>query len=370
VTRIAVVGAGFAGAVVARELAEAGLQAEVFEERSHVGGHCHTERDAETGVMLHVHGPHAFHTPDAAVWHYVNRFGRFRPFEHRVRAVTKRGVFSLPINLLTVNQFFGQVLAPDEARALLSRLGDASISEPRNFEEQALRFLGRELYEAFFYGYSRKQWGVSPTELPASVLKRLPVRFSYDDRYFNDTYQGIPEEGYTAVVARILEHPAIGVRLSTPFTRAARDDYDHVFCSGPLDRWFDYDGGRLPYRALRFERQSGRGDMQGCAQLNYCDESVPWTRVCEPKHFTPWEEHELSVCLREYSSTCGPDDVPSYPLNGASESALLARYRALAECEPNVTFIGRLGTYRYLDMHVVVQEARQVAAGFLRARSR
>src|SRR6476661_10558270 len=213
--KIGIAGAGFAGAVLARELAQSGKYSiEVFDERPHVAGNCHTSRDAASDIMLHHYGPHIFNTSREDVWQYVNRYSAFGPYTNRVKAITARGVFSLPMNLLTINQFFGETMNPAQAKEFLARVGDRSIKEPRNFEEQALRFLGRELYENFFYGYTKKQWGVEPRELPAAILQRLPVRFNYDDNYYQQRYQGIPVEGYTAIVEKLLDHPAIRVHTS------------------------------------------------------------------------------------------------------------------------------------------------------------
>ncbi len=263
------VGAGLSGAVIGRELAEAGHHVTVIEHRDHLGGNCHTERDPDTGVMVHVYGPHIFHTDDAEVWEYVGRFARFMPYRNRVKTTAQGQVFSLPINLHTINQFFRRTMRPDEARRfIMEEQADRSITEPRNFEEQALRLVGPALYEAFFKGYTRKQWGCEPSELPASILKRLPVRFNYDDNYFFHRFQGIPQEGYTRMVSRILDHPGISVHLGTRFSREQRRDFDHVFYSGPLDGYFDFVLGRLGYRTLDFERFSYEGDYQGCAVMN------------------------------------------------------------------------------------------------------
>jgi UDP-galactopyranose mutase len=361
--RIAIAGAGFAGLVLARELALAGgYEITVFDERDHIAGNCHTSRDPETGVMIHHYGPHIFHTDRAEIWDYVQQFGEFGPYVNRVRAVTARGVFSLPVNLLTINQFFGKRFTPREAEEFVATLGDASIGEPQNFEEQALSMLGRELYENFFYGYTKKQWGVEPTELPASILKRLPVRFSYDDNYYNSPYQGIPVEGYTAIAEKMIDDPAIEVRLGERYEPSMRDDYDHVFFSGPMDGYFEYRLGRMQYRSLVFERFEADGDHQGNAVINYCEQDVPYTRIAEHKHFTPWESHEKTVLFREYSKATEPGDVPYYPMRLASDKQLLARYVELAEAEEHTSFIGRLGTYRYLDMHVVIRESLELAA--------
>lgn len=362
--KILLVGAGLSGAVIARELAEAGHQCRVIDARSHIAGNCHTERDADTGVMMHVYGPHIFHTDDQGVWDYVNRFARFLPFQNRVKTTSQGRVYSLPVNLLTINQFFGTTLRPDEARAFIEEKADTSIADPQTFEEQALRFVGPELYEAFFKGYTEKQWGCSPTELPASILKRLPVRFNYDDNYFFHRFQGMPEDGYTAMIAAILDHPRIAVELDTLYAPEMAQEADHTFWSGPLDGYFDYRLGRLGYRTLDFERFTYQGDYQGCAVMNYGDRDVPHTRITEHKHFSPWETHEGSVCYREYSRAAEPGDIPYYPIRMVEEKELLAQYVALAEDTKGVTFVGRLGTYRYLDMDVTIREALDTAKSF------
>ena len=362
--RIAAVGAGLTGAVIARDLAEAGFEVDVFDSRSHIAGNCFTERDGETGVLVHVYGPHIFHTDDAEVWDYVNRYETFLPYKNRVKTTVGGQVYSLPVNLHTINQFFGKTFRPDEAKAFIEEQADTSIADPQTFEEQALRFVGRALYEAFFEGYTRKQWGCAPSDLPASILKRLPVRFNYDDNYFFHRFQGMPENGYTAMVERILDHPGIRLHLGTTFHRGQASDYDHVFYSGPLDGYFDYEDGRLGYRTLDFERFTFKGDYQGCAVMNYGEASVPYTRITEHKHFAPWETHEGSVCYREFARACEPGDTPYYPIRLVEEKALLAHYVEKANAETGVTFAGRLGTYRYLDMDVTIREALDTARRF------
>ncbi len=368
--KLLMVGAGLSGAVIGRHLAEAGHEITILDARAHIGGNCHTERDAETGVNVHVYGPHIFHTDDEEVWEYVNRFEPFMPYKNRVKTTSldaqgKRGVFSLPINLHTINQFFGKTMRPEEAHDfIVNEQADTSIEDPQTFEEQAMRFVGRDLYEAFFKGYTIKQWGLHPSELPAAILKRLPVRFNYDDNYFFHRFQGMPENGYTAMIEKILDHPGITVTLSTPFSREMAADFDHVFYSGPLDGYFGYELGRLGYRTLDFERFTHQGDYQGCAVMNYGEEEVPYTRITEHKHFSPWENHEGSVLYREFSRAAGPEDIPYYPIRQVKEKAQLADYVALAEQAEGVTFVGRLGTYRYLDMDVTIREALDTARGF------
>ncbi len=359
--RIAIAGAGFSGAVLARELAESGrFEVSVFDERPHVAGNCHTSR-IHTGVMIHHYGPHIFNTSRKDVWDYVNRWSEFGPYVNRVKAVTERGVFSLPINLLTINQFFKKKFTPAEARDFVGTLGDQTIKEPESFEDQALKFLGNDLYRNFFYGYTKKQWGVEPSELPASILKRLPVRFSYDDNYYNQKYQGIRVDGYTRIVEKILDHSEIKVQLGRKIEPECKAEYDHLFWSGPIDGYFRYRLGRLRYRSLVFERFESTGDFQGNPVINYCEEHIPYTRITEHKHFAPWEEHNETVCFREYSKFCEPQDTPYYPLRLNHDKDLLRSYVQLAENEDKVSFIGRLGTYRYLDMHVVIGESLDLA---------
>jgi len=377
-----IVGAGFSGAVLARQLVETmECHVEVWDERDHLGGNCHTERDSQTGVMVHRYGPHIFNTNNDDVWAYVKRFGEFRPYVNRVKAVTSRGVFSMPINLLTINQFFGKAMGPDEARRFILSLGDQSIAEPATFEEQALKMMGRELYETFFRGYTLKQWGVDPRELPASVLNRLPIRFNYDDNYYDKKHQGIPVEGYTGVIANILDHPAVTVTLGKRFVPRGggqiRETFNHRFYTGPIDAFFNYSEGRLGYRTVNFERVSTEAsDYQGAAVINYTEQSVPWTRIHEHKHFAPWEEHDGTAVYREYSRETGSDDPPFYPKRLTADLKVLGRYREMARSIQGpgsgtdgvrITFLGRLATYRYMDMEAVIGEALQLSRDFVAA---
>jgi len=359
---IGIAGAGFSGAVMARALAEAGHRVSVFESRDHVAGNCHTARDDETDVMVHTYGPHIFHTQFEHVWEYINRFGDMRPYNHRVKATSGGAVYALPVNLHTINQFFGTTMNPADAAAFVQARASRLDGAPVSFEDQGLAFVGRELYEAFFAGYTRKQWGTDPSELPASILQRLPLRFNYDDSYFNHPYQAIPADGYTPIVEAIFDHPAVDVRLSTPLARGESDSFDHVIWTGPIDAFFDHEHGRLAYRTLDFEREVHTGDFQGCPVMNYCDSDVPYTRLTEHKHFAPWESHELSVVYREFSRVCEPADIPYYPVRLVEEKAQLLRYTELARAVQGVTFVGRLGTYRYLDMDVTIKEALDAAA--------
>ena len=357
--RFAIVGAGFSGAVVARELAEAGHLADVFDTRDHVAGNCYTARH-ETGVMVHTYGPHIFHTQHEHVWQYINRFGEMMPYRHKVKAISQDTMYSLPVNLTTINQFFDQDFDAQQAEAFIQSKADTTITNPVSFEDQGLRFVGRELYDAFFAGYTAKQWGVDPKELPASILARLPVRFNDDDSYFNHPYQAIPKDGYTPIVTAILNHPSIKVHLSTRFDPSSHSEFgefDHVVWTGPIDAFFNFEFGRLGYRTLDFVPEISDGDYQGHPVVNYCDIDVPYTRITEHKHFAPWEDHARTVVYREFSRLCGETDTPYYPIRLVKEKEQLLNYVQRARSAKGVTFIGRLGTYRYLDMDVTIHEA-------------
>jgi len=362
--KIAMAGAGLSCAIIARKLAEDGFNVTVYEERNHIAGNCYSERDPETDVMVHVYGPHIFHTDDVEVWEYINQFSTFEPYINRVKSTSNGEVFSLPINLHTINQFFKKTLSPSEAEAFIESQADLSIDEPKSFEEQALRFIGKNLYEAFFRGYTIKQWGIDPKDLPASILKRLPVRFNYDDNYFYHKYQGIPIDGYTKMIENIFDHSNIEVILDTKLTQEMVSSFDHTFYSGTIDGYYEYEFGRLPYRTLDFVRGVKEGDFQGCAVMNYGDVETSYTRIAEHKHFTPWEKHDSTVYFKEYSRLCEENDIPYYPINLLGESDMLVQYKRKAEAENNITFIGRLGTYKYMDMDVIIREALDIVKHF------
>ncbi len=367
--RYLIVGAGFSGSVLANQLAlDTDCTIVIWDERSHTGGNCHTERDAATGIMEHRYGPHIFNTDKKEIWEYVNSFATFMPYVHRVKAMSAGKIYSLPVNLHTINQYFNKNFSPTEARHFLETLGDKSIINPKNFEEQALSFIGKDLYKAFFYGYTKKQWGCEPTELPAAVLKRIPVRFNYDDNYHNNMYTGIPVNGYTDIMQKMTAHPSIKIELNKKFIPGAEPaGYDHIFYTGALDAFFNYAFGRLGYRTVTFEKTYTEGDYQGTAQINYCDTAIPYTRITEHKHFTPWEKHHKTVYFTEYSKETTPDDVPYYPKRLAGDKILLDKYRSLALQQTKVSFLGRLATYRYMDMHQVIDEAIQFSAKFIAA---
>lgn len=355
--KFGIIGAGFTGSVLAHELASNGHEINLFESRSHIAGNCYTERDEKTNILLHKYGPHIFHTDNQKVWDYINRFSEFIPYTNRVKTTSKGEVFSLPINLHTINQFFKKTFNPQEAKFFIDNISDSKITNPRSFEEQALKFVGKDLYEAFFKGYTIKQWGISPTKLPASILKRLPLRFNYDDNYFNHKYQGMPKEGYTKIVQSLLNHPNISLHLNTKFGSDHLANFDHIFYTGPIDSWFNYSEGRLGYRTLDFVREDQVGDYQGCAVMNYGDLETPYTRIAEHKHFSPWENHERTVIFKEYSRECLENDIPYYPIRLLNEKEMLNAYIKKAKKAKKVSFLGRLGTYRYLDMDVTISEA-------------
>lgn len=360
---LVVVGAGFYGATIAERAAAAGLRVLVLDRRSHVGGNAHSEADPATGIEVHRYGPHLFHTPNEAVWDYLGRFTGFNSFQYRGWSMHRGQIFPLPINLGTMCQFFGRHLTPDAARQLITtqsaELGDR---EPANLEEKAISLIGRPLYEAFIRGYTAKQWQTDPRELPASVIARLPVRYTFDSRYFNDRFQGQPLDGYAAIFSRMLANPLIEVMLDTDWhdLRAVTRPGLPVVYTGPIDRYFDYAEGILGWRTLRFESEVlSTGDHQGTAIINYADPEVPFTRIAEYRHFHPERSYDAdrTVIVREYARFATRGDEPYYPIDTPADRVSLQRYRARADAEPDVWFGGRLGTYTYLDMHQAISLA-------------
>ena len=351
-----IVGAGLFGAVFAREMTDAGKRCLVIDRRDHVAGNVCTE--TVEGIAVHRYGAHIFHTNDDAVWDYVNRFARFNRFTNSPIANYKGELYNLPFNMNTFHQMWG-VTTPAQARAEIRRQQEASgDGEPQNLEEQAIRLVGRDIYEKLIKGYTQKQWGRPCTELPSFIIRRLPVRFTYDNNYFNARHQGIPEDGYTALVERMLE--GIPVRLHTDFL-PRREELsalaECVLYTGPIDAYFDYRLGALEYRSLRFETELLDTDnYQGNAVVNYTDAETPYTRIIEHKHFV-YGTQPKTVITREYSAEWRPGDEPYYPVNDGKNAALYQAYRALAQREQRVIFGGRLGEYRYYDMDQVVRAA-------------
>lgn len=365
--RVLVVGAGFSGAVIARKLAEAGLSCLVVDERDHPAGNCHTSEDAETGIMIHRYGPHIFHTDDDEIWAFVAKFGEWMPYRHSVFATVGGEVYSLPVNLLTINQFFRSAMVPAEAEEFIKTL-QPPIADPANFREQALSMVGERLYETFFRHYTEKQWGVEPELLPASILKRLPLRFSYDSNYFHHRQQAMPRDGYTAIVAAILDHRNIELRLGVA-SETLTETFDHTFYSGGIDRYFGYCLGDLGYRTLRFEEVRTTGDGLGCPVMNFPDPGTPWTRMTEHRHLSPWRNHRspVSIIWKEYAQSAVRGSALFYPLRLAADERLLEAYVGLARQRPGVTFFGRLGSYAYIDMDAAIRRAIDTAAVAVRA---
>ncbi|SAK48894.1 UDP-galactopyranose mutase [Caballeronia arationis] len=356
--KILIVGAGLFGAVCAHEFAKAGHRCTVIEKRSHIGGNVFTRYIPEADCHEHVYGAHIFHTNSKKIWDYVNQFAEFNHYVNRVKVDCGSGIYSFPINLFTLYQVYG-VRTPDEARA---RLEQALVpnATPANMEEYCLSAIGKDLYQIFIEGYTQKQWGRHPRELPADVVKRLPVRFTFDDNYFNDRYQGIPVGGYTAIIEKMLA--GADVRLNVDFN-ADREDwisqYDKVVYTGPIDAFFDYRHGTLEYRSLRFERELlPVSDFQGNAVMNYSRREVPWTRIIEHKHFDMKLNAPNTLITREYPDAWTVGKTEYYPLNNPSTDMLFRRYRdAAEELAPKIHFGGRLAEYRYYDMHQIVGSA-------------
>jgi UDP-galactopyranose mutase len=360
---VVVVGSGLFGLTVAERVAAGlGRRVVLLERRDHLGGNAWSEREPATGIEVHRYGAHLFHTSHERVWRYVNRFTGFTGYQHRVFTVVKDRVHPMPINLGTICSYFGRHLTPDQARALIAEQAAEVSGEPANLEEKAVSLIGRPLYEAFVRGYTEKQWQTDPRELPPEIITRLPVRYTFDSRYFADTYEGLPVDGYAAWLERMADHPLIDVRLGTDWfaVRDAVPAGTPVVYTGPLDRYFGYAEGVLGWRTLDFEREVlPVGDFQGTPVLNYGDSDVPWTRIHEFRHFHPERDHpaDRTVIVREFSRAAGPGDEPYYPVNTRADREMLARSRARADREPDVLFGGRLGTYRYLDMHMAIASA-------------
>jgi UDP-galactopyranose mutase len=361
---LVVVGSGFFGLTIAERCAnELGLKVLVLERRHHLGGNAYSEPEPETGIEVHVYGAHLFHTSNQKVWDYVTQFTEFTGYQHRVFARYQGQVYSFPMNLGLINQFFGKSHTPDEARALISeQASEIETSDAENLEEKAISLIGRPLYEAFVKGYSAKQWQTDPKHLSPDIITRLPVRYNFDNRYFNDTYEGLPKDGYTAWLTKMADHPNIEIRLSTDFF-GVKDDYVGkvpVVYTGPVDAYFGNSEGRLSWRTVDLEPEVlDVDDFQGTSVMNYNDQEVPFTRIHEFKHFHPERSYKpgKTVIVREYSRFAEEDDEPYYPLNTAEDREKLMKYRELAKKEPMVLFGGRLGTYKYLDMHMAIGSA-------------
>ncbi len=361
---LVIVGSGFFGLTIAERAAnELGLSVRILERRHHLGGNAYSERDPETGIEVHTYGAHLFHTSNERVWEYVNRFTTFTGYQHRVWTKYRDKMYSMPINLGTMCSYFDRAFTPDEARALVAeQAAEFDSDTAANLEEKAISLIGRPLYEAFIRGYTAKQWQTDPKELQPEIITRLPVRYTFDNRYFNDTYEGLPVDGYTAWLERMADHPKIEIELSTDFFDVKDDVLGQVpvVYTGPVDRYFDYAEGYLGWRTLDFEKEVlPTGDFQGTSVMNYADEEVPFTRIHEFKHFHPERDYpsDKTVIMREFSRAAEREDEPYYPINTAEDRRRLLAYRDLAAGEREVLFGGRLGTYKYLDMHMAIGSA-------------
>ena len=366
---LVVVGSGLFGLTIAEQAAtELGLKVALLDRRSHIGGNAYSEKEKQTGIEVHRYGAHLFHTSNERVWEYVNRFTDFTNYVHRVYTLHNGIVYPMPINLGTINQFFNAAYSPAEAKALIAeQAGELAGTDPQNLNDKGISLIGRPLYEAFIKHYTAKQWQTPPEELPASIISRLPVRYTYDNRYFNDKYEGLPVDGYAAWLERMAAHPNIEVHLNTDFFESGHE-YSRenvlgqipVVYTGPVDRYFDYAEGDLSWRTIDLEEEVlPIEDFQGCSVMNYPDADVPFTRIHEFRHFHPERDYtkDATVIMREFSRFANKGDEPYYPVNTAVDREKLLAYRDLAKGEDNVLFGGRLGTYKYLDMHMAIASA-------------
>ena len=365
-----VVGSGFFGLTIAERVAtQLGKRVLVVEKRGHIGGNAYSEAEPQTGIEIHRYGAHLFHTSNTRVWDYARQFTEFTDYQHRVFAMHGGQAYQFPMGLGLVAQFFGRYYSPDAARALIAeQAAEIDTADAQNLEEKAISLIGRPLYEAFVKGYTSKQWQTDPKELPASIINRLPVRYTFDNRYFNDAYEGLPVDGYTAWLTKMAADDRIEVRLNTDWFDV-RDELRAdspsapVIYTGPLDRYFNYVDGRLGWRTLDFELEVLQcADFQGTPVMNYNDQDVPFTRIHEFRHFHPERDypHDKTVIMREYSRFADAEDEPYYPINTDADRAVLTAYRHRARAETsaaNVLFGGRLGTYQYLDMHMAIASA-------------
>lgn len=359
-----ITGAGITGCTIARRIAEdLGERVLVIDRREHVGGNCHSHIDPQSGVEVHNYGTHIFHTTEKRAWDFLNRFTEFNSYRHKVVTTYQGRTYHMPVNLQTINSFFGISLRPHEVEAFIHRKSaEENIVTPRNLEEKAISLIGRELYEAFVKGYTLKQWECDPRELPAEIITRLPFRHGYECDYFTDRYQGLPWDGYTRMFERMLDHELIDVRLETDFF----DIRDHipqsctVYYTGPVDRFFDYRHGELSWRSLVFEYEvKDVSDYQGTSVMNYADIEVPYTRIHEYCHLHPERQNASgrTVIAREYSTSWTQGDEPYYPVNTATDRKRLELYQQEIAKLDNIYFAGRLGQYRYYDMDKAVLAA-------------
>ncbi|MBQ8680483.1 MAG: UDP-galactopyranose mutase [Treponema sp.] len=352
-----IVGAGLFGSVFAYEASKKGKKNLIIDKRSHIGGNIYTENIE--GINVHKYGAHIFHTSDKKIWDYVNQFAEFNRYTNSPVARYKNETYNLPFNMNTFSKLWPEVFTPEQAKAKIAEeLSDVKIAEPKNLEEQAIKLIGKTIYEKLVKGYTEKQWGMKATELPPFIIKRLPVRFTYDNNYFNDSYQGIPIGGYTQIIEKMLAGSE--VRLNCDYFEHKQELEglaDKIIFTGPIDRYYDYKYGELEYRSVRFETEIlDMDNFQGNAVVNYTEYEVPYTRIIEHKHFE-FGTQQKTVISREYSDKWTSEKEPYYPINNDKNNALYQKYAELAAREENVIFGGRLGAYKYYDMHLVIAEA-------------
>jgi UDP-galactopyranose mutase len=358
---IIVVGSGIFGSVIAEQASRDGLKVLVLEQRDHIGGNCYSYNDKETDINIHKYGPHIFHTSSERVWRYINQFTDFNGYRHQCMSRVGKKTYSMPLNLATINQYFKKNWSPTQAQMFFQDYADA-YRNPQNFEEQAMALMGNDLYRMLFREYTIKQWDKDPKDLPASVARRLPVRYNYNTRYYNDTWEGIPVNGYTPIFERMLAHPNIELCLNTDFF-AIRDQIPKdklVVYTGPIDRYFDYKYGILNWRTCDFVfKKFDVEDWQGVTQINYPKLEIPYTRTIEFRHFHPEKNYtkESTVVSFEYSRTAGINDTPYYPVNTNEDKEKFALYQLDAKTLVNTIIGGRLGEYMYYDMHQVIGAA-------------
>jgi UDP-galactopyranose mutase len=364
---IIIVGSGFFGTTIAECCArELGMRVCILERRPHIGGNAWSENCPDTGIEVHTYGSHLFHTNSETVWDYVNRFSGFSSYRHRVISRHNNRFFTMPMNLGTLSTVFGRFLSPADGRAIVAEeVARSGISHPTNFEEKAISLVGQTIYDAFIRGYTAKQWQTDPRELPADIITRLPVRFTFSDFYFNDRFEGLPLTGYGEIFRRMLATPGINTMLGVDYfdVRGSLPAGVPVVFTGAVDRFFEYRAGPLGWRTLDFEREVvATEDFQGASVVNYPDQDVAFTRIHEFRHLHPERTYrdDCSVIFREFSRFAEPKDEPYYPIDRPTDRTRYDAYRALSDAEPGVIFGGRLGTYRYLDMHQAIGAALKV----------
>ncbi len=364
---LVVVGAGLFGLTIAERVSSIlGAKVLVLERRGHIGGNAYSYFDTNSGIEIHKYGSHLFHTSNLHVWEYVNKFTAFNNYQHKVLALHKNQFYQMPINLSTICTFYNKNFSPTEAKELIStEIGFEGIESPSNFEEKAISLIGRPLYEALIMNYTKKQWQTNPQDLPAEIITRLPVRYNFNSRYFSDTWEGLPLNGYSQWFENMISNPLIQVELDVDYfnIRHLIPKNVPIVYTGPVDRYFDYKAGHLGWRTLDFTLETfSIDDFQGISVMNYSDLEFPYTRIHEFKHLHPERIYKTAstIIMKEFSRLCKEVDEPYYPINASGDRAIISAYRQMMSKEKNTVFGGRLGSYKYLDMHMAIASALQV----------